>query len=621
MEIEPTQLSDLAYSSILACVVLETHGGLISAANGPAHALLEVDTLVGTDFALFLGGQLPELIVFTGSVDYLGENWTRDLELVASSGRKINVELHGRLIDHGGSSYLQLQIIDLDAFTVRAEATATSNLHAKGLMEWNRARAFFAEMEDKNRLILDAAGEGIYGINLEGKATFVNNAAKEMLGWTEEDLLGKNIHEMIHHHHIDGDPYHARDCPIYHSFRNEQVNRVEDEVFWHKAGKPIEVAYTSTPIYDQQVLAGAVVIFRDISARMENERKLHSAMTQIEALSERLEQENEYLQEEIQSVRSHFELIGASPAIARTVAQIDLAAPTDTNVLITGEGGTGKALIASEIHKSSQRAKRPIISINCSAIPPATFESELFGHVRGAFAGALHDRTGKLELANGGTLFLDEVSAIPIQLQGKILRSLQEQVSERLGASRPNKINVRVIASTSVDLVDCVKHGSFREDLYFYLNVFPIECHPLRERKSDIPELAQHFVKLACERLNLDEPTITKANVRDLKAYHWPGNVRELQNVIERGVILARGSKLVLDLQNIAMSATVAPDQEILTEIQLNELQVQNILACLKQTKGRVAGESGAANLLGVKPTTLYSRIRKFGITLKDTLD
>ncbi|MEM5472130.1 sigma 54-interacting transcriptional regulator [Hoeflea sp. AS60] len=613
----PTLLGHV-HSSILPCIALDTHSGVIVTANSSACQLLDDDELPGKDFAILLAGGLPELIVFTEKVDYYKTAWTRDLTLVSSIGRQIDTEIHGVIINRDASTYLVMQIIDMDAYDTRSQNVSTHNLHAKGLMEWNRARDFFREMENENRLILDAAGEGIYGINLEGKTTFVNNAAQEMLGWTQEDLLGEDIHAMIHHHHLDGRKYPSRECPIYHSFRNEQVNRVEDEVFWHKNSRPIQVEYTSTPIYDQQVLAGAVVIFRDVSERRENERKLRAAMDQIEALRERLEQENEYLQEEIRNVRSHYDLAGSSPAILRTLAQIELVSKTQSNVLISGEGGTGKSLIASAIHKSSSRAKRPIIRINCAGIPPSSFESELYGHVRGAFQGAVHDRTGKLEIANGGTLYLDEVSEIPIELQGKILKTLQEQSLERLGDNRISKINVRVIASSSKDLTACIKNGTLRQDLYFHLNVFPIECQPLRERLSDIPELTQHFLTLACERLNLQKPTITKANIRQLQDYHWPGNVRELQNVVERGAILSRGEKLILDLQKSSGRSNAAKHADILTEQQMNDLQASNIIACLKRTGGRVSGEDGAAQLLGIKPTTLYSRIKKLGIVVDD---
>ena len=255
MEITPPLLHSHVQSSILPCIALDTYSGIIAAANTAACRLLSDEQLCGKDFAGFLVGRLPELIVFTEKVDHYITSWTRDLPLVSSAEREIDTEIHGTMIRHGAATYLVMQIIDMDAYDTRSQNVSTHKLHARGLMEWDRARDFFREMENENRLILDAAGEGIYGINLEGKTTFVNNAAQEMLGWTKEDLLGEDIHAMIHHHHLDGRKYPSRECPIYHSFRNEQVNRVEDEVFWHKNGRPIQVEYTSTPIYDQQVLA------------------------------------------------------------------------------------------------------------------------------------------------------------------------------------------------------------------------------------------------------------------------------------------------------------------------------------------------------------------------------
>lgn len=607
--------AEIVNSSALPTLLIDTDSGLVDAANHQAVLLLEMPDLNGRPFAEMLKSDLGRMIVFTEAIDHYGEGWTREITLKTGAGKEIKVELHSKLLSSHQRRHLVVQIIDLEAFQARTQQVVNADLHNKGLMEWNRARDFFREMESDNQLLLDAAGEGIYGINLEGKTTFVNRAAQSILGWTAEDLLGQDIHAMIHHHHPDGSTYPSRECPIYHSFRNEKIARIEGEVFWHKDGRPIEVEYTSTPIYDQQVLAGAVVVFRDVTDRRENERKLHLALEQIDTLRGRLEQENEYLQAEIQQVRSHYDLVGGSPAIQRTLAQIDLVSNTESNVLITGESGTGKALVASAIHKESPRNKRPMIRFNCAAISAASFESELFGHVRGAFAGALHDRTGKIEIANGGTLFLDEVSEIPPDLQGKILKVLRDKSFERLGESRTNKLNVRVIASSTKDLEDCVKRGTFREDLYFFLNVFPIECRPLSERVADIPELTQHFLKLACERLNLRIPALTKANIRQLQDYHWPGNVRELQNVIERGAILSRGEKLVLEFGKGARKHKLSEQPQIMTESQMRDLQISNIVACLKATNGKVSGDDGAAALLGIKPTTLYSRIKKLGIS------
>lgn len=609
-------LAPLLDNSALPCIAVDIEEGLILAANHNARALLDVQTLQGERFSNFVPDSLGDLIVFTNAVEHYGQSSTRELALKTEKNEALKVEIHGRMLHQNAQKILVLLFIDIDAYETRTQSEMTSALHAKGLMEWNRAHNFFLEMESQNRLILDAAGEGIYGVDLEGKTTFVNNAAQEILGWTAEDLLGKDIHNMIHHHHLDGKVYPASECPIYHSFRNELVNRIENEVFWNKEGQPIQVEYVSTPIYDQEVLAGAVVIFRDITERRESERKLNAAMAEIEALKTQLEQENEYLKEEILNVQSHYNIIGSSPAVLRTLAQVDLVAPTNSNVLITGEGGTGKTLVASAIHQASPRAKRPIVKINCAGISSERFDSELYGHIRGAFQGAVYDRTGKLEIASGGTLFLDEVSEIPFHLQGKVLKTLQEQSLERLGENRLNKIDVRVIASSTKDLTECIKQGTFREDLYFHLNVFPIQCHPLRERITDIPELTQHFLSLTCKELNLEIPHLTKANINQLSDYHWPGNVRELQNVIERGAILSRGEKLILNLQK-TQKTTDSEHKDVLTEDQLNDLQKRNIIACLKVTNGKVSGKAGAAEMLGIRPTTLYSRIKKLKIDVK----
>lgn len=263
------------------------------------------------------------------------------------------------------------------------------------------------------------------------QCSIANPAAEAMLGWSASDLIGRNMHELIHHHHADGTPYPAEDCPIYNAFRHAKVNLVEDEIFWRKDGPPIRVEYSSTPITDGNEVIGAVIIFRDITERKENERRLRDALAEVERLKERLEQENAYLQEEVRDSRKHHEIIGVSPAIVETLKQIELVAPTDANVLIIGESGTGKELVAQAIHADSARADRPLIRVNCAAIPRELFESEFFGHVKGAFTGAVRDRVGRFELANGGTIFLDEVGEIPLELQGKLLRVLQERTFER----------------------------------------------------------------------------------------------------------------------------------------------------------------------------------------------
>ena len=584
----------------------------ICAANAAACRLLDRPDPVGQRFLSCLDGDPGEIVVFADGVAHFGSYWTRAFRLLRPGRDPAPCELSGSYVEGRDGPRLLIAILSLDEFAARHEMTEAASLHRSGLMEWKRTQAFFSELERQNQLILDAAGEGIYGINADGQTTFVNRAAQEMLGWSAEDLLGRDTHAIIHHRHLSGEPYDHRDCPIYHSFRHERVARVEDEVFWRKDGRPIQVEYVSTPIYDGQVLAGAVVIFRDISERKENERRLREAMAQVDALRDRLEQENAYLQEEISSARAHYDVVGEAPAIQRTLKQVELVAPTDANVLITSESGTGKSLIAAAVHKASDRRRRSLIRLNCAALPD-DIDGELFGQVRRGGRGI--DKAGRLELANGGTLFLEEVADLPPEFQGRLLDALRDQAVTRIGEDRQRKVNVRIIACTTRDLSREVLAGRFREDLYFFLNVFPIQLTPLRDRVEDIPLLAGHFLRLACRRTKRAEPRITTGAIRTLESYHWPGNVRELENVIERALIVSTGDKLRIEGLDSPLPVAARPGARIMTERDLRAVEVENLIACLKQTGGRVAGPGGAADLLGVRQTTLYSRIRKFGIT------
>src|SRR5258705_6390525 len=408
--------------------------------------------------------------------------------------------------------------------------------------------AFGFSSEAMNQLILRAAGEGIYGVNAEGKTTFVNPAAARMLGWNAEDLVGHDMHSIVHHTRPDGSHYPGHDCPIYAAFRDGAVHQVDDEVFWRKDGTSFWVEYTSTPIRDRGHVVGAVIVFRDITQRREADEKLRAAHEEVDRLRERLELENAYLQEEIRIEGNHHGIIGRSAAIQKILRQVELVAPTDATVLITGESGTGKELIARAIHDASKRSRRPLIRVNCATIPRELFESEFFGRAKGAFAGALRDGVGRFELADGGTLFLDEVADMPIELQGKLLRLLEESNFERVGEKQTRTVDVRVIAATNRDLKQEVRRGRFREDLYFRLDVFPIESVPLRERRDDIPLLAAHFVQGEARKLKRGDLKLTEGDVRRLMQYDWPGNVRELENAIERAAILARHARLRIDL-------------------------------------------------------------------------
>lgn len=347
-----------------------------------------------------------------------------------------------------------------------------------------------------------------------------------------------------------------------------------------------------------------------------------NAWEEVESLKRRLEMENAYLQEEVRKGESFGEMIGQSAALQTVARQIEMVAGTDSTVLILGETGTGKELVAREIHARSKRHDRPLIKVNCAAIPRELYDSEFFGHVKGSFTGALRDRLGRFELADGGTLFLDEVGEIPLDLQSKLLRVLQEGELERVGEEQTRRVDVRVIAATNRDLKLESDAGRFRSDLYYRLSVFPIDLPPLRQRRDDIPLLAEHFVEHFSRRLGRPVPVLTIANVQQLQSYDWPGNIRELQHVIERSLITGLSGKLRFSLgenghsqesSNALVNANQM-SQTILTQEQLRQLEKDNIRKALESTDGKIYGAGGAADLLGMKATTLASRIKSLGI-------
>jgi formate hydrogenlyase transcriptional activator len=347
------------------------------------------------------------------------------------------------------------------------------------------------------------------------------------------------------------------------------------------------------------------------------------AYGQIAGLKDKLAQEKLYLEDEIRSNANFEEIVGTSPALHRVLKLVETVAPTDSTVLIYGETGTGKELIARAIHNLSPRRSKTFVKLNCAALPAGLLESELFGHEKGAFTGAIGQHIGRLELANQGTLFLDEVGEIPPELQPKLLRVLQEREFERLGSTRPIRTDVRLIAATNRDLAAMVQEQKFRSDLFFRLNVFPVELPPLRERPEDIPLLVRHFAEEFSRRMTRTIETISAETMNALCQYRWPGNIRELQNVIERSVILSSGASLnvpVAELRSRTMPAPAddtmqakptrrAPVRSILAEVDRNQ-----IARALKETNGRVGGPGGAAARLGLKRTTFITRMKKLGI-------
>ncbi len=359
---------------------------------------------------------------------------------------------------------------------------------------------------------------------------------------------------------------------------------------------------------------GWIRLFADCAgANVANAR----AFQEIERLRQKLEMENEYLREEVLETQGFGEIIGQSPALKKCLTQVDLVAPTEASVLIFGESGTGKELLARAIHERSKRKNHPLIKVNCASVPHELFESEFFGHARGSFTGAIAERRGRFQLADRATLFLDEVGDIPLDLQGKLLRVLQDGMFERVGEDFSRRVDVRVLAATNRDLMAEIASRRFREDLYYRLSVFPIHTVPLRERIEDIPLLTTHFLKLAARQLGCDDAMIKlkKRHIDQLQTYPWPGNIRELQNVVQRAVILARAGHLEFDIGPAAR-----PEEEsrssslVMTYKELREHERANLRRALEQANGKIFGAGGAAELLGVNPTTLASRIKAMSV-------
>jgi transcriptional regulator with GAF, ATPase, and Fis domain len=345
----------------------------------------------------------------------------------------------------------------------------------------------------------------------------------------------------------------------------------------------------------------------DITERKEMEEQLKERLNEIEVLKQRFERENIYLREEVKLLVEHKDIVGQSVAMKRVLSQAEQVALTDSTVLLLGETGTGKELLARAIHSMSTRKGRTLIVVNCASLPPTLIESELFGREKGAFTGALTRMTGRFELADGSTLFLDEIGELPLDLQSKLLRVLEQGQFERLGSSRTTKVNVRIIAATNRDIEQAVKDGTFRRDLFYRLNVFPIVIPPLRERAGDIPLLVRSIVKEFQKRMGKEIESIPKKTMDALQSYSWPGNVRELRNMIEHAMILSKGKSLDVHVPKRASSETEDTGN-------LQEMERMHLITVLEKTGWRISGQGGAAEVLGLKRTTLQAKMKKLGI-------
>jgi transcriptional regulator with GAF, ATPase, and Fis domain len=389
-----------------------------------------------------------------------------------------------------------------------------------------------------------------------------------------------------------------------------------------KDGQPIDLIMSAISHRDENGHVDRMLVAsKDVTERHRAERELRRTLAENARLREELENERDYLREEVNVALNFGRIVGTSQALRRMLKRIEAVAETPASVLVQGESGVGKELVAREIHARSPRSDGPLVKVNCASIPKELFESEFFGHVKGAFTGAHRDRIGRFQLADGGTIFLDEIGEIPLELQGKLLRVLQESEFERVGDDITKSVDVRVIAATNRDLERLIVDGEFREDLFYRLSVFPVDVPPLRERGDDIVQLAQHFLEQTCKDFGREALTLTRSQVANMKSYGWPGNVRELKNVIERAVILSPGKSLRLDLSMPELKFDDEPavpaeprGEEPMTEKEMREFQKTNLIKALERADWKVSGKGGAAELLGVRPTTLADRIRTFRI-------
>ncbi|MBT8098684.1 MAG: sigma 54-interacting transcriptional regulator [Gammaproteobacteria bacterium] len=457
----------------------------------------------------------------------------------------------------------------------------------------------------------------LHTVDSDGKIVTVTDHWLQKLGYERSEVIGRQTSDFF----ADRDRAQLSGKDLRDFIAQGDFNNEERQVVTKK-GKVLDLIVSAIAHRDGDGNVDRMLIAsKDVSERNRAERDLRVTLAENAHLREELERERDYLREEINVRMNLGRIIGTSPALKRMLGRVEAVSETPASVLLQGESGVGKELVAHAIHTQSPRSQAPLVKVNCASIPKELFESEFFGHVKGAFTGANRDRVGRFQLADGGTLFLDEVSEIPIDLQGKLLRVLQEGELERVGDDTTRSVDVRVVAATNRNLEAQIVDGLFREDLFYRLSVFPIDVPPLRDRGDDIVQIAQHFLRKTCEDFGRKALKLSRAQVDTLLAYNWPGNVRELKNVIERAVILSSGNVLRLDLSMAAAdnnAPRAVPETKaaptIMTDDDMKDLARKNLIAALTQSNWKVSGSGGAAELLGVKPTTLADRIRTMGI-------
>jgi len=530
------------------------------------------------------------------------------------SDRRYSQVIENRVIDKNGQTHWYSSVISKTEFLAKPALQCI----ARNISDERRAEEALRLSQDRFYKAFHVSPNAVVITSLvDQRLMEINEIFSKMYGYTRAEALGKTSVELG----IWGDL--AQRDEVF-----DAVKRGAHIREWEVASRTKDGSRGVCDLWIERIdLDGEpcmLTVVRDITERKEAEAEREKAFKEIERLKVELERERDYLREEVNVAFRFGEIIGESPALQHVLAKIGAVAPTNANVLILGESGVGKELFARAIHSRSPRQDEALVKVNCASIPRELFESEFFGHVKGAFTGAHRDRVGRFQLADGGTLFLDEVAEIPPELQSKLLRVIQEGEFERVGEERTSKVSVRVIAATNRDLSDDVRKGHFREDLFYRLGVFPIEVPALRERREDIISLATHFLERACRDFDRSGLAFSRAQAEALHNYDWPGNIRELQNVIERAVILSKGTRLWLELAQLPATrrgdTTTRPAHDPGTEpvfvtdeeIQLKERE--NMVAALESAGWRVSGPDGAAELLGLKPSTLSYRMKTMGI-------
>ncbi len=473
-----------------------------------------------------------------------------------------------------------------------------------------RTDAYLRESEERLQLAAESAEIGIWALDIERQSFWATDRAREIFGFqpdTEVTMTRflKSVHKTCRETVSDAVRRSVEEgIPVDIEYRIVHPERGDRWV--HSSGR-LQAASAVRPAR----LLGATL---DVTERRTAQDELERSLAEVQSLRRRLELENAYLKREYNLLHGGGRIVGESPAIMEVLGMVEQVAPTETTVLVEGETGTGKELVAKRIHELSPRSKRPLVKVNCAALPSTLVESELFGREKGAYTGAISREAGRFEIADGATILLDEIAELPFELQSKLLRVLEEGEFERVGSSRTLKTDVRVIAATNRDLETEVEAGRFRRDLFFRLAVFPIRVPPLRERRSDVPLLVWSMVQEVGSKMNRAVETIRRTDMERLQAYDWPGNVRELRNVVERALILCNDTTL-----QIAPPTSSSANSD--TVMSLDEAQRRHILKMLGTAGGRIRGEGGAAELLGMKPTTLRSRMQRLGIDPRQLRD